>query len=579
MPSKSDSAEGRKSFANATLKGMSNAKGPAVGMPSKAESPVGSNLFGKAPLKGVAKKKGPLDGKDFMNKETIKGPFGKSLSEKTSDTKKGSAAVFGGEKKSSFGGGGMPSKAQAPGSSFGKAPLKGPAGKGSTFGGGGGGMPSKAQAPGSSFGKAPLKGPAGKGSTFGGGGGGMPSKAQAPGSSFGKAPLKGPAGKGSTFGGGGMPPKAQAPGSSFDKAPLKGSFGGGGMQPNNGPDPASVGKAPLKGASSGGPASTFGKASSAPLFPNKGGIVAESESSFVARDILLDAELGRGSPEIRSDDLPPTSMPPPPKSTSNRRPVFGLGGAFGKSAPRQSAGSMPPKGSMPSQGFSSVSPPNTNMPTMKQPMQPPPRAERSAPGAPFDSEMNQPPPQSNKESRSRSSAGSNVKPSGGQGARMSPSSRQPMSDNFTPSTNMSTNQFADGRPSRSQQQTQPPANASPTRQSFSQPPPQSASGFQQGPADWKNQASPSPIGQFSNSVRDPQRAGGTRLGSLASSRQAQSPPGTARPTATGPFDTNDQQYSGGPAGPGDYQEVTVTDPRTGDRRTIRIPNPNQSGNN
>lgn len=348
------------------------------------------------------------------------------------------------------------------------------------------------------------------------------------------------------------------------------------MPPNNGPAPASVGKAPLKGASSGGPVSSFGKASSAPLFPNKGGIVAESDSSFVARDILLDAELGRGSAEIRSDEPPPSSMPPPPKATSNRRPVFGLGGAFGKSATRQSAGSMPPKGSMPSQGFSSVSPPNTNMPKMKQPTQPPPRAERSAPGAPFGSGMNQAPPQPNRSSQS--SAGSNVNPSGGQGARMG---RSPMSDNFTPSTNMSTNQFADGRPSRSQQQTQPPTNVnvSPPRENFSQPPRQSASGYQQGPSDWKNQASPSPIGQFSNSVRDPQRAGGTRLGSLASSRQPQSPPGSARPTATGPFDTNEQQYPGGPAGPGDYQEVTVTDPRTGDRRTIRIPNPNQSGNN
>eukprot|EP00986_Skeletonema_menzelii_P015347 scaffold11563_cov140-Skeletonema_menzelii.AAC.1 len=94
-------------------------------MPSKAES----KSFGKAPLKGVDQKKGPFGGKDFMSKESIKGPFGKSLVEKNMDTKKGSPTVFGGEKKSPFGGGGMP-KAQAPGgSSFGKAPMKGPAEK------------------------------------------------------------------------------------------------------------------------------------------------------------------------------------------------------------------------------------------------------------------------------------------------------------------------------------------------------------------------------------------------------------------------------------------------------------------
>jgi len=474
--------------------------------------------------------------------------------------------------KGAFGGGGMPPKAQAPGSSFGKAPMKGPAEKGAF---GGGGMPPKAQAPGSSFGKAPMpmKGPAEKGAF---GGGGMPPKAQAPGSSFGKAPMpmKGPAEKGA-FGKGPMP--SQAKSASFGKAPMKGSpdskssFGGGGGMPSKkGFDPSSFGKAPLKGASSGGPSSSFGKSSSAPLFPNKGGIVADSDSSFVARDILLDAELGRGSPEIRSDEPPPSSMPPPPKASSNRRPVFGLGGAFGKSASRQSVGSMPPKGSMPTQGFSSVSPPNTNIPSMEQSMQPT--------NAPFGSGMNQAPPQPNRGSQSQSSAGSNVNPSGGGDARAGRSTRQPMSDNFTPSTSMSTNQFADGRPARSQQQPQPTTNVPPPRQNFSQPPPQSASDFKQGPADWKNQASPSPIGQFSNSVRDPQRAGGTRLGSLASSRQSQSPPGSARPTATDSFDNNEQQYSGDPAGPGNYQEVTVTDPRTGDRRTIRIPNPNQGGN-
>eukprot|EP00984_Skeletonema_dohrnii_P034415 scaffold33552_cov128-Skeletonema_dohrnii-CCMP3373.AAC.1 len=434
-------------------------------------------------------------------------------------------------------------------------------------------MPSQTGAAPSSFGKAPMKGPAEK-SAFGGGG--MPPKTQAPGSSFGKAPMpmKGSDEKGA-FGKGPMP--SQAKSASFGKAPMKGSpdsmspFGGrGGMPSKKGVDPSSFGKAPLKGASSGGPSSSFGKSSSAPLFPNKGGIVADSDSSFVARDILLDAELGRGSPEIRSDEPPPSSMPPPPKASSNRRPVFGLGGAFGKSASRQSVGSMPPKGSMPTQGFSSVSPPNTNIPSMEQSMQPT--------NAPFGSGMNQAPPQPNRGSQSQSSAGSNVNPSGGGDARAGRSTRQPMSDNFTPNTNMSTNQFAGGRPARSQQQPQPTTNVPPPRQNFSQPPPQSASDFKQGPADWKNQAYPSPIGQFSNSVRDPQRAGGTRLGSLASSRQSQSPPGSARPTATGPFDNNGQQYSGDPAGPGGYQEVTVTDPRTGDRRTIRIPNPNQGGN-
>lgn len=234
---------------------------------------------------------------------------------------------------------------------------------------------------------------------------------------------------------------------------------------------------------------------------------------------------------------------------------------------------------MPTKGFSSVSPPNRNMSQMKQPMQPPPQAGRPRAGAPFDSGMNQPPRQTNMASQRQSNAGPNVPPSGGEGARMGRSMRQPMSDNFTPSRNMSTSQFADGRPSTSQQRPQPTANVPPPRQNFSQPPPQSDSAFQQGPSDWRNKASPSPIGQFSNSVRDPRRAGGTRLGSLASSGQSQSPPGTARPTATGPFGNNEQQYSGGAAGPGDYQEVTVTDPRTGDRRTIRIPNPNQGGNN
>jgi len=213
------------------------------------------------------------------------------------------------------------------------------------------------------------------------------------------------------------------------------------------------------------------------------------------------------------------------------------------------------------------------MPQMKQPMQPPPQVGRGpGPGG-----MNQAPPQPNRGSQSQGGAGSNMNPFAGEGARPGRSMRRPMADNFTPSKNMSTNQFADGRPIRSQQP-QPTANAPPPRQNVSQPPPQSAGGFQQGPSDWKNQASPSPIGQFSNSVRDPQRAGGSRLGSIVSRRQSQPPPGTARPTATGPID-NEQQYSGGrPVGPDEYQEVTVTDPRTGDRRTIRIPNPNRGGN-
>ena len=212
-------------------------------------------------------------------------------------------------------------------------------------------------------------------------------------------------------------------------------------------------------------------------------------------------------------------------------------------------------------------------------MQPPPPAGRPGAGAPFDRGMNQPPPQTNMAPQSQGNAGPNVTPPGGEGARMGRSMRQSMSDNFTPSSNMSTNQFADGRPASSQQRPQPTANVPPPRQNFSRPPPQSDNAFQQGPSDWKNQASPSPIGQFSNSVRDPQRAGGTRLGSLASSGRGQSPPGTARPTATGPFGNSEQQYPGGAAGPGDYQEVTITDPRTGDRRTIRVPNPNQGGNN
>jgi len=213
---------------------------------------------------------------------------------------------------------------------------------------------------------------------------------------------------------------------------------------------------------------------------------------------------------------------------------------------------------------------------MKQPMQPPPQVGRGpVPGAPpYESGMNQAPPQPIRRAQSQGGTGSNVNPFAGDGARPGRSMRQPMADNFTPNTNMSTNQFADGRPIRSQQ---------PQPTNFFQPPlpPQSAGGFQQGPSGWKNQASPSPIGQFSNSVRDPQREGGTRLGSLASRRQSQPPPEIARSPLTGSID-NDQQYSGGrPVGPDDYQEVTVTDPRTGDRRTIRIPppNPNRGGYN
>ena len=623
MPSKSDSAPSPKSFAKASMKkapsdknpfggGIPGDGGPAVGMPIKSEYEPTSKSFGEVPMKG-ATKKGPFGGKDFMSKESVKGPFGKSLSEKGANAfgkglaekkspfgggpnmdgagssfgktpLKGPASPFGkapikgvAEKKGPFGGGGvMPSKAKS--ASFGKAPTKGAVDSKGSFGSGGtplqvksasfrnaptkgtsdskasfggGGMPPKMKGA-SPFGKAPVKGPAEKKSPFGGVmpskaksasfgnapvkgsaekkspfGGVMPSKAKS--ASFGNAPVKGPAERKSPFGGSGTPSKAKS--ASFGKAPVKGSA------------TTSFGKAPLKGAASGGTASF------APMFPNKGGIVAESGSSFVAKDILLDSELGRGSPEIRSDEPPPSSMPPPPKATSNRRPVFGLGGAFGKSTSRP----MPPKGTMPSKGFSSVSPPNKSMPTMKESTMPP-QQNRPGPSAPFDSGMNQPPPQLN-----RPPPQSNIDdPTGG-------SMRQPMADNFAPNSRMDTNQFADGRPARNQQQ--------PPRQNFSQPPPQ-------GPADWKNQASPSPIGQFSNSVRDPQRAGGTRLGSLASNRQPQQPPGTARPNATGPFENNDQQYSGGSSGPDDYQEVTVTDPRTGDRRTIRVPppNPNRRGN-
>jgi len=162
-----------------------------------------------------------------------------------------------------------------------------------------------------------------------------------------------------------------------------------------------------------------------------------------------------------------------------------------------------------------------------------------------------------------------VNPFAGEGARQGRAMRQPMADNFAPNSN----QFA-GRQSVRDQQPRKTANAPPPRQNFSQPPRQSAAGFQQGPSDWKNQASPSPIGQFSNSVRDAQMSRGTRLGSLASSgqQQYQQPPGTDRSTATGWVDN--ERYPGGFTGPDGYQEVTVTDPRTGDRRTIRVPPPN-----
>jgi hypothetical protein len=585
----------------------------------------GSSPFGKATSQS------PFGG--GMPSKAVSSSFGKSPLKGSAD----STSPFGGD------GGGMPSvKAGPTPGSFGKAPLKGAAGGGSTFTPG---MPLKTDSGESpkSFAKASFNKASNSKSPYGGGvpgaGGpvvGTPPKAESvlsSQSSFGKAPFKGSDermstssfGGSSPFGkatsqspfGGGMPSKAVS--SSFGKSPLKGSadstspFGGdGGGMPSvkAGPTPGSFGKASLKGAAGGGSTFTPGTGMSsnaesfgytppyAPLFPNKGGIIAESDSLFVAKDILLDAELGRGAPEIASDE--PSTLPLRPKAASTQRPVFGLGGAFGKSAPRQpdfgspkSASLMHPKGSMLKgqqadgffSGLKSASPPNASTPAIKRQLQQPPQPGRPSFGAPsFDSGMDQIPPKS---SRGAPSLGSNVNPFAGDVSRQRRTMRQPTADNISPDTN----QFASRQSVRRQQQPQPTANV--PRRNISQPPPQSAYGFQQGPSNWRNQAVSSPIGQISSSVRDTQRARGTLLGSLASGGQQQSlsPAGSKRPNATGPIDSgqfysggpidNDQFYSGGSGGPGDYQyrEVTVTDPRTGDRRTIRVPPPNLGGNN